>query len=277
MLILKILLLLLCLGYGLLAATVYFSQQSMVYNPSSNMEATPKDMGFSYTDVELITAQGTHLHAWWLPHPNPRATLLFCHGNGGNISHREDSFRIFHSLNLNIFIFDYSGYGQSMGKPGEKAVHADTRAAWDWLTQEMDIPAEQIIIFGRSLGGGAAAGLAGSLQEQGIRPHGLIMESTFSSLPDVGTTIYPWLPVRLLARSRFESSRALKKSDIPALFIHSREDDIVPYEIGRKLFESYPGPKDFLHIEGRHNQGFSETGQPYVNGLARYLNRLEES
>jgi uncharacterized protein len=277
MIMLKVLLLLLCAGYALLAATVYFSQQSMVFNPSRVLEATPADMGLPFTDVELITTQGTHLNAWWLPHPQARATLLFCHGNGGNISHREESFRIFHSLNLNVFIFDYSGYGQSMGKPSEKAVHADTRAAWDWLVQEMDIPADEIIVFGRSLGGGAAAGLVHTLQGEGVRPRGLIMESTFSSLPDVGTTIYPWLPVRLLAKNRFEASRSLARADIPALFIHSREDDVIPYAIGRKLFENYQGPKDFLHIEGRHNRGFAETGQPYINGLARFLNRLDRS
>lgn len=255
---------------------VYVSQRRLVYAPSRTMAATPADIGLPFEDVWLTNRLGTRIHAWWLPHERARFTLLFCHGNGGNISHRLESFRVFHSLGLSVLIYDYSGYGRSEGRPDEVGTRADTRAAWDWLVHEKGLPANTIVLFGRSLGGAVAAGLAGELEGEGISPAGLIAESTFSSAPDMGASIYPWLPVRQLAKYRYDARANLVEVRLPALFAHSPDDDVVPYALGRRLYESYQGPKSFLALSGGHNGGYLQMGQAYAEGLDAYLTRLEQ-
>jgi len=126
----------LALLYGSMVAWVYISQPGMLYCPRKELVGTPADAGLAYEDVYLANGLGTTIHAWWLPHERPRFTLLFSHGNGGNLSHRLESLRIFHDLGLSVLIYDYSGYGRSQGTPGEKATRADARAAWEWLVNE---------------------------------------------------------------------------------------------------------------------------------------------
>lgn len=276
MIAIKILILLVGGGYVLMCAFVFLSQRGMVYNASRELEATPGQAGLEYEDVRFENGLGTSLHGWFLPHPESRFTLFFCHGNGGNVSHRMESYRIFHSLGLSAFIFDYSGYGQSKGKPGEKATAADARAAWQWLTEKKGIDPDQVIVFGRSLGGGVAAALARELHDAGVHPAGLILESTFFSLTDMGRRLYPWLPVKWLARYRYESGSALVPVRVPLLSIHSPQDNLVPYSQGRKLYDSYGGPKSFLEISGGHNRGFSESGHVYAHGLDVFIASLEK-
>lgn len=261
-------------AYVCLAAWVYLSQRRLLYQPTRTVTATPADIGLAYEDVRLVNALGTKLHGWWLPRPEARFTLLFCHGNGGNVSHRLESLRIFHDLGLSVLIFDYSGYGRSGGEPSEVATRADARAAWDWLAQR-GIDPGTVILFGRSLGGGVAARLAADVATtsgtRGTPAAGLILESTFTSVPDMGARLYPWLPVRLLVRDRYDSTNALAGLRIPALFIHSTDDEMVPHALGRALFDGYQGPKSFLVLRGGHNDGFLLTGEAYVAGLARFL------
>ncbi|QJB58366.1 alpha/beta hydrolase [Pseudodesulfovibrio sp. zrk46] len=264
-----------CLCYVAVAAWVYFNQRKMLFVPRKELVATPADIGLTYEEVNLKNGLGQRIHAWWLPHENPRFTVLFCHGNAGNISHRLETFRIFHQLGLSVLIHDYSGYGQSEGSPSEKATRADTWAAWEWLTEEKGIDPATVVLFGRSLGGAVAAELVSELTREGVTPAGAIFESTFTSVPDMGAYMYPWLPVRQLARYRYNSAAVLQQVNIPALFAHSQEDEIVPYAIGAKLYESYPGPKSFLELRGDHNIGYLEMGEDYVNGLDRYLRELE--
>lgn len=264
----------LALAYAALIGWMYCFQGRLLYRPRPDLAATPNDAGLAYEDVTLTTAPGTAIHAWWLPHDHPRFTLLFCHGNGGNVSHRLDSLRIFHDLGLSVLIFDYSGYGKSGGRPGEAATRADARAALDWLERERDVATGSVILFGRSLGGGVAAELAAHLCERGTPPAGLILESTFTSIPDMGARLYPWLPVRRLARFQYDSVSALRNVTVPALFLHSREDDMVPFELGQRLHDGYKGPKAFLELMGDHNTGFLLTGPLYMDGLDRFLSGL---
>ena len=168
--------LLLLLGVALLNGCMYLQQPSMIFFPNATLGQTPADWGFSYEDVFLETENGVRLHGWYIPSHGSRQTLLFFHGNAGNISHRGASVEIFHRLGLNVFIFDYQGYGKSQGKPDEKGLYKDARAAWSYLTNQRGFDQEDIILFGRSLGGAVAAELAAEIQ-----PGGLILESTFSS------------------------------------------------------------------------------------------------
>lgn len=253
---------------------VYSCQERLLYHPRRELAATPAEVGLAFEDVHLTTGLGTTIHAWWLPRDRARFTLLFCHGNGGNVSHRLESLRLFHDLGLSVLIFDYSGYGRSQGEPGEAATAADAMAAWKWLMEERDAAPDSVVLFGRSLGGGVAAELAARLVSSGVPPAGLILESTFTSVADMGACRYPWLPVRRLARFRYDSRSALRGVTLPALFLHSRDDEVVPFKLGRRLYEEYGGPKAFQELLGDHNSGFLFTGAVYTDGLDRFLSGL---
>ncbi|MDD3313194.1 alpha/beta hydrolase [Pseudodesulfovibrio sp.] len=261
-------------GYAAAAARVWFGQRRILFRPVRELEGTPADEGLGYADVELANRLGTPLHGWRVPCAGARFTLLFFHGNGGNVSHRLASLRLFHDLGASVLLIDYSGYGRSGGRPSEGALLADARAAWDWAAAQGS-RAGDVILFGRSLGGAVAAGLAGELAAEGVRPGGIILESTFTSAADVGARRYPWLPVRRLIRDRFDSAAALAGVHVPALFAHSPTDEVVPFELGRALYEGYRGPKSFLPLRGGHNRGYLEMGQDYPDGLARFLSSLE--
>lgn len=275
-----------------LAAYLYFGQDRMVFLPSHANAGNPADAGLEHEEVWLSTETGTKIHAWWLPHPQARATLLFCHGNAGNITHRLESLRIFHRLRLNVLIFDYSGYGRSTGRPSEGQTYADARAAWEHLVHEREIPSGDILIFGRPLGGGVASWVASwvmsgeasgvtsggasrvATADQPQNPLGLILESTFISVPEVAAQMYPYLPIRKLARHVFPSLRRARTLGLPALVIHSPEDDVIPYNHGRALYATLPGPKSFLKISGNHNTGFLFSEPDYSRGIDNWLRGL---
>ncbi len=258
--------------YITLALFLYFTQSGMLYYPnlpSRELMLTPDRYGLEYEELQLKTGDGLTLHGWFIPTRNPRATLLFCHGNAGNISHRMESIAIFHQLGLNVLIFDYRGYGQSEGKPSEQGTYLDAEAAWDYLTQQKNIPPNQIILFGRSLGAAIASRLASTRQ-----PLGLIVESAFSSVPDMAAHYYPYLPVRLISRFRYDTQQHVENISSPILVIHSPDDEIIPYSNGQQLFAAAGEPKQFLSIHGGHNDGFLLSGEQYTRGLEGFINTL---
>ncbi|WP_041915774.1 alpha/beta hydrolase [Pseudodesulfovibrio mercurii] len=259
--------------YAGIAAWVFLTQRGLVYCPRRALAATPDQAGLGYEDVRLVNGLGTEIHAWWLPCEGAERVLLLCHGNGGNVSYLMETYGIFHQLGLSVLAFDYSGYGLSGGRPSERGTRSDALAAWDWLVREKGFAPRDVVLFGRSLGGGVAARLAADLTEAGTEPGGLILESTFTSVADMGAAQYPWLPVRWLIRHRYDSERALAGVRVPALFLHSPEDDLVPYAMGRRLYDGYGGPKLFWALSGDHNCGFLSTSG-YADGLRRFLRGL---
>jgi fermentation-respiration switch protein FrsA (DUF1100 family) len=246
--------------------TLYFMQPGMVYFPEKKILETPHNIGLIYEEVSLKTKDGVTISGWYIPAEKERGVLLFCHGNGGNISHRLDSIKIFNSLNLSVFIFDYRGYGKSEGTPTEKGTYLDAEAAWDYLIKIKGKQPEKIVVFGRSLGGAVAGDLA--LRKN---PAGLIIESSFSSLPDIGKKYYPLLPVSLLSRFKYDTISKIGRINCPKLIIHSPEDEVVPYDHGITLFENALPPKYFLGIRGGHNDGFFISGSLYTDGLRKFL------
>ena len=243
------------------------------------MMATPAAIGLTYEDVRIRTQDGETIAGWFLPAPATDAaqgapppaqgrTLLFLHGNAGNISHRLDSLKYFHRLGFAVLIIDYRGYGQSTGKPSVKGTLMDARAAWDWLLTQKGIRPEAMVIFGRSLGGAVAAGLAGE-----VEPEALIMESSFTTLHDVATNMFPHLPVSWFLPEDYDSIKSLDKKTFPLLVVHSPDDEIVPYRLGEAVFAAYGGPKRFLRISGPHNTGFF-TDKGYLPGLESFLRSL---
>lgn len=258
--------------YVALAVVIFVFQSRLVFLPDLAGRAvvdTPERMGLVYEDVELQTADGKVLHGWWLPHAQARGTLLFQHGNAGNISHRLDSLMIFHDLGLNVFIYDYRGYGQSTGRPSEQGVYVDAETAWAWLVEDQGIDAGEIILFGRSMGAAIAAELG-----RRVNAGGLILESSFTSVPDIGAEVYWWLPVRLLARIRFPTVEYVAESNAPVLIVHSPDDEIIPFAHAERIFEAAPEPKSLLEMRGDHNTGFLMSRDIYRDGLDRFLNEV---
>ena len=174
--------------------------------------------------------------------------------------------RYSHRLGLSVFIFDYRGYGQSKGRPTERGTYVDAEAAWRYLVEELRINPNQIIIFGRSLGAAVASWLA-----QNQAPGALIVESAFTSLPDIAATIYPYLPVRLLLRFKYNTVEYITQVDRPVLVVHSRDDEMMPFSHGQRLFEEAREPKRFLEITGTHNEGFIMSGERYEEGLKMFI------
>ncbi|MHC4714199.1 MAG: alpha/beta hydrolase [Planctomycetota bacterium] len=212
------------LAYIGLCALLYGCQSRMIYFPSKNIQSTPRDINLEYEDVYLEPVPGAQIHGWWIPAGASRGTVIFFHGNASNIADRLDSIKEFNRLDLDIFIFDYRGYGKSSGRPNEKRTYEDALAAWKHVTETREVPPERIVIFGRSLGGAVAAYLAAN-----ITPRAVILESAFTSVVDVGKHYYPFLPVRLLTRIRYPTIDYVREMNCPILIAHSAEDDIIPY------------------------------------------------
>lgn len=257
------------IGYGVLAVALFFYQPNLLYFPdfpTRKIEATPEILGLDYEPVTLSTSDNERLDAWFVPVAAARGTVLFCHGNAGNISHRLDSIRLFHELGLSVLIFDYRGYGQSTGKPTEKGTYRDADAAWQYLVEQRGIPAERIILFGRSLGASIAADLATRQTAAGV-----ILESAFTSVPDAAATLYPWLPVRWLSRYQYNTRKLVADIHSPVLIVHSREDEIIPYSNSERLYAAAKEPKQFLVLRGGHNDGFLVSGDDYMNGLDGFI------
>lgn len=257
----------LCLA---LAALMYFFQDRMMYLPLRAIGATPAERGLAYEEVRIETADGVALAGWYVPAAPERGVVLFFHGNAGNISHRLDTLELFHDLGLSTLIIDYRGYGQSQGRPSEQGTYLDAEAAWRYLVEERQVPPDRMIFFGRSLGGAVAAYLA-----QRHPPRALILESTFTSAPDIAADIFSFLPVRPLVRFQYNTLARLADIRCPVLIVHSPDDEVIPYSHGRRLFAAAAEPREFLEIRGGHNAGFLVSAN-YRAGLELFIARYIE-
>ena len=255
-------------GYLGLCGFMFLFQNKLLYFPTHDIYTAPDRHGLSYEEVFLTTADNCKLWAWFLPVANARGTVLFCHGNAGNLTYRLSSMLDFYDARLNVLIFDYRGYGKSEGSPSESGTYQDVTAAWRFLIDVKKIPANKIIVFGRSLGGAIAAYAASK-----NAPGALILESAFTSVPDLASQIYPLFPVRLLARYRYPTRRYLEGISCPVLIIHSREDEIVPFSHGQSLFAAAKDPKEFLAISGSHGDGFIVSQKEYQPKLEQFATR----
>ncbi|MFI5166301.1 MAG: alpha/beta hydrolase [Thermoanaerobaculales bacterium] len=237
-------------GYAGVCGFMFLRQESFVFFPERHIAGTPDDVGLPYQNVRLRTADGLMLAAWWVPAESPRGALVFAHGNGGNMSHRLEKVRLLHDLGVSVLAFDYRGYGESEGQPSEQGTYRDMDAAIDYVLQDRKFPPRKLLYLGESLGGAVAAEAASRRP-----PAGLILESTFTSVPAMAKRYYPWLPARLLLTIRYDSLARVRGLACPLLVFHSPDDDIVPYSMGRELFDAAPEPKTFADLSGGHNSG----------------------
>jgi fermentation-respiration switch protein FrsA (DUF1100 family) len=243
-------------------------ERRLVFQPSEfPAELDGKEIPFE--NVEFESADKTKLHGWFADHPDPVAVALFCHGNAGNIASRGNSLAILNQRHrLAVMAFDYRGYGKSEGKPSERGILADARAARAWLAKRKGIAEEDIVLMGRSMGGGVAVDLAAN---DGAR--GLVLASTFSSFPAVAKNAMPYLPASLLMTQRFDSLSKIHNYPGPLLQSHGDADELIPIDQAKALFDAAPGPKQFLVIpNGRHNDPQTEA---YRTALDAFLRDLE--
>ena len=256
-------------AYCVLCLLLFFFQSRLIYFPQYGREdyVTPQQAGMDYQDVEINSA-GEELHGWLAPVPQARGTVLFFHGNAGNVSHRLDYLRMFRELGFSVLIFDYRGFGKSSGEPSETGTYQDAEAAWNYLVKTRRIAPSSIVLFGESLGGAVAAWLAAR-----VKPRALIITSTFTSLPDLGAKLYPLFPVRLLARYEYNTRKYLQAATCPVLIVHSREDEIVPFEHGEELYAAAHEPKQLLEIHGGHNTSLILSHDLWMKGVGAFLDR----
>ncbi len=235
--------------FAILSFYLYFNQKNMVFFPMKDLAVTPRDAAIEFEDVTLTTVDGVKIHAWYLPcDSSVQKVFLFCHGNAGNISHRLETIEFLNQLGCALMIFDYRGFGRSEGEPSEEGIYADARACYDWLVNGKGFRPDDIIIFGRSLGGAVAVDLAA-----GVPCGGLVVESSFTSAADMARRIFPFLPTSFLLRYKFNTIDKIDDVNCPVLVTHSPDDDIVPYAMGKKLFERAREPKWFVRLSGGHN------------------------
>lgn len=249
-------------------AYLKYIESKSIFFPTREHGLTPDAASLKYANVFLSTSDGVRLHGWFFPHDDARYTLLFLHGNGGNISHRLEKMRILHENRMAIFIFDYRGYGFSGGKPCEKGLYLDAEAAYRYLTDELSIAPDRIIVYGESLGTAVAIQLAANHQIKA-----LILEGILSSVRDMAHKLYPSLPA-VIFKDQFNSVRKIPSLTAAKLFIHSRNDEIVPLDFARKVYDAALQPKVFVEIYGGHNTAFLDSRTHYTAAIDSFLTTL---
>lgn len=254
------------LAYAAHVLALYALQGSILYQPASQLVATPADWGMAYEDVFLTTSDGVGIHGWHITRPRARGTVLFFHGNAGNISHRRSTVQRFRELGLDVFLIDYRGYGRSGGSPDESGTYRDARAAWDHLTDERGVPAGEIIVAGRSLGAAIAGWLA--VRET---PAGVVLESPFTSVPALAADLYPYVPARRLSRFEYPTLDYVEKMSRPLLLIHAREDRIVPFAHSERIYEAASEPRELVALDGGHNDGPFRSPEIYQGAWQRFV------
>lgn len=254
------------LAAGALSGCAWLNR-ALIYQPRAELPATPERVHIPYSDLALKTADGESLDAWWAPLASTSPVVLLCHGNGGNIAYRLAKLQLLRRAGASVLLFDYRGYGRSTGKPSEQGTYEDGEAAYRFLLSTGVAPG-RIVLYGESLGNGIAIELA-ARHPGGYG--GLVVDSAFTSIKAMAKRVFPHLPASWLVRYRYDNLAKIGKVDRPALFLHSPDDEIVPYAMGRALFEADPGPKTFADLAGSHNEGFLQAARPYLKALHAFL------
>lgn len=263
------------LVYGGLCLLLVFTQARYVYAPEKGVGLTPDYYDLAFEDLTLTTQDGETLGAWFVPvstNAEQARTVLFCHGNAGNLGDRLDSIQTFHRLGYNVLAFDYRGFGESTGHPNEVGTYEDAMTAWRYVTETRGIEAGRIVVFGRSLGGAVATWLATK-----VEPVALIVESSFTSAPDMGAKMFWFLPVRLLCTYRYDSEALIGMVECPVLVAHSRDDEMIPFRHGERLFLAARSPKRFVEMAGGHNSGGLDADVGYQRVLEEFISGAGQS
>jgi len=265
----------LLLGLVVIYLVLRWFEHRQVYQPYRQLETSGSELGRPFEDVHFVTSDGVGLNGWFFPADSNSSrkhlVYLLCHGNAGNISHRLEHCAALLETGASVFIFDYRGYGRSQGRPGEEGTYLDAQAAHQWLIQK-GLAATNIIALGESLGGGVASELA--LRE---RLGGLVLQSTYTSITDVGAELFPWLPVRWIGSIKYDTRARLPRIKVPLLVMHSRKDGLIGFHHAEKNYAAANEPKLLWEIAGDHNQFLEGNRSRYLEGLNRFLIRIEKA
>ncbi|MBI3853270.1 MAG: alpha/beta hydrolase [Verrucomicrobia bacterium] len=250
-------------------------EHHQVYQPFATLEANADELGRPFEDVHFTASDGVKLHAWFFPaNTNSRwagLAMLICHGNAGNISHRLGLCEALLETGVNVFVFDYRGYGRSEGTPGEEGTYRDAQAAYQWLRKK-GFAGANIVAFGESLGGGVISELA--LRE---KLGGLVLHSTYTSIPDIGADLFPWLPVRWINTIKYDTRSKLPSLKLPVMVMHSRADTLIPYRHAERNFAAANEPKTFWELKGDHNDYLEAGREHFLEGMEKFLSSLDRA
>jgi hypothetical protein len=274
-----LLLVALALAYLAFLLLLRLSESRLLYVPGASRTLTPVPpaLGLAPERVEIPSGDGVTLVAWVIRAPGTDTTgrwLLICHGNAGNLSEagRPEHYADLRALGLNLLAFDYRGYGESSGSPSEAGLYRDASAAYGYLRDTLGVPPERIVLFGHSLGSAVAVELATR-----VPAAGLVLDGALMSVIARAQEVYPYVPVRWVARSRFASIEKIGRVQMPKLFLHARQDDVVPIAHGRRLYDAAPPPKTFVELGGGHGDSFEADSAVYFGAIARFLETLHQN
>jgi hypothetical protein len=266
------------LSYLGLLALLRLNESRLIYFPGQQRHLLPPPawLDLPVERVEIPTDDGITLVSWLIP-AGPDSTgfwLLICHGNAGNISDfdRPVHYAGLRRIGLSLLAFDYRGYGESGGTPSEDGVYRDAQAAYRYLREKEAVPADRIIVFGHSLGSAVAVDLVSR-----VPAAALIVEGAPTSVIDRGQELYPYIPVRWIAASRFSSTQKVARVTIPKLFLHAAGDEVIPLAHGRRLYEAALPPKTFVELRGGHSDAFEVDSANYFGSIARFVATLRKS
>jgi len=252
----------------LLTVYIKYLESRGIFFPTKNVELTPSAIDLSFEDIYVDTDDNIKIHGWFIVNSSAKYTLLLLNGNAGNIGDRFDKIGLLHGLGMNIFIIDYRGFGRSQGKVSEAGVYLDAKAAYDYLINSRKIKPEYIILYGESIGSAVAIDLAWTK-----KTGGLIVEGAFSKGRDMAKKIYPFLPAFLFSNI-FDSLSKIKKVNVPKLFIHSENDEMIPLSLAEKLYHAAPQPKRFVKIIGGHNTAFLDSQPVFLAAVGSFMKEL---
>ncbi len=271
----RVLIGLFALGYAGAIGYLKLNERELIFHPEERRVA-PSAPRFALHEqrVTYPSSDGITLSAWIVPAAAVHSSdlwLLICHGNLGNIGYgqRPEFYAFMRDLGVNLFAFDYRGFGESTGAPDERGLYADATASYEYLIRTLRVPPERIVLFGHSLGSGVAIELASR-----VPAAGLIIEGAYTSVVERGQELYPFLPVGLIASQRFPSLDRMPSIDMPKLFLHSPEDAVIPYAQGRRLYESARAPKRFVDVKGGHEDAYRVDKDVYYGAIAQWLSEV---
>ena len=249
------------------------NEPRLIYFPERGIAMTPQQHGMKYEDVWLTTADGVRLNGWFMPSNNPSGlTVLLLHGNAGNISHRFEKYAIFHQLGWDVFALDYRGYGNSAGEPDETGLYLDARTAYRYLVEQRGVDPHKLVIYGESLGVAVAVDLLSQ-----VAAAGLVLEEGFTSAPDAGQEMYPFLPMRWLMRTQYNALGKIGRIHAPLLIFHSSEDEFFSMQHAQKLLVAASAPKELVELRGGHNEAFMLSAEVYRNALRHFAASLPDT
>jgi len=257
------------LALGITLGYMVMFEDQYIYFPMRDVARTPADVGLAFEEHHFVTGEGIKLYGWYMPGREAGFTVLHFHGNAGNISHRLHLYQRWHDMGLGVFAFDYRGYGKSEGEPSEPGLYADGRAALKEMQEGLSIPAERIILAGRSIGCAVAAELATA-----VNAAGLALETPFTSIPDMAKKHYPWLPLGPFIRSRFDILQVIEDVDMPLLILSANDDHIAPAWMAGRILEAAKTRKNSTGLDGGHNDFDIVSERAYISVWADWLASL---